>query len=333
MGRITCGSSGGSRTALVLAAAVAVLAAVLAGLVTTSRTHSASPQAVSRSSSPARSSSAPRRAASRTAARGGESAESVRGAAAVGRGAHGAGHRRPGRVLGGVRRLTGLRASAALERHHARQVRRRRHPDYRDYYSNSSGGAGLVTGRITGLAADDHGHVYAAGADGGVWRSTTGGGNWTADRGHPAVALLGRPGARSATARSGTRRARRTPAARAMSATASTASPTRRPARSRAANRVGGNELGVDHDQRAPLRGRQGLGRDAARRLVALADGDDRPWTLSFARIRVPAGRARSVPADAGRVGDDVDGSPTSRTRRTRTSSTTSRSTRRTRTT
>jgi hypothetical protein len=52
--------------------------------------------------------------------------------------------------------------------------------NYRDYYSNSSGGSGLVTGRITGLAADDAGHVYAAGADGGVWRSTTGGGHWTA---------------------------------------------------------------------------------------------------------------------------------------------------------
>jgi photosystem II stability/assembly factor-like uncharacterized protein len=52
-------------------------------------------------------------------------------------------------------------------------------PDYRDYYSNSSGGSGLVTGRITGLAADGAGYVYAAGADGGVWRSSTGGGNWT----------------------------------------------------------------------------------------------------------------------------------------------------------
>jgi photosystem II stability/assembly factor-like uncharacterized protein len=52
-------------------------------------------------------------------------------------------------------------------------------PDYRDYYSNSSGGSGLVTGRITGIAADDSGDVYAAGADGGVWRSTTGGGHWT----------------------------------------------------------------------------------------------------------------------------------------------------------
>ncbi|NUR75417.1 MAG: glycosyl hydrolase [Thermoleophilia bacterium] len=52
-------------------------------------------------------------------------------------------------------------------------------PNYRDYYSNSSAGSGLVTGRITGLAADDNGDVYAGGANGGVWRSTTGGGNWT----------------------------------------------------------------------------------------------------------------------------------------------------------
>ncbi len=51
-------------------------------------------------------------------------------------------------------------------------------PNYRDYYSNSSGGSGLVTGRITGLAADDAGNVYVGGADGGVWRSTQGGGNW-----------------------------------------------------------------------------------------------------------------------------------------------------------
>src|SRR4029079_9400753 len=47
-------------------------------------------------------------------------------------------------------------------------------PDYRDYYSNSSGGNGLVTGRITGLAADDSGDVYAGGAGRGGWRSTTG---------------------------------------------------------------------------------------------------------------------------------------------------------------
>jgi len=52
-------------------------------------------------------------------------------------------------------------------------------PRYRDWYSNSSGGAGHVTGRITGIAADSRGDVYAAGANGGVWRSTQGGGAWT----------------------------------------------------------------------------------------------------------------------------------------------------------
>ncbi|NNM45601.1 WD40/YVTN/BNR-like repeat-containing protein [Knoellia koreensis] len=52
-------------------------------------------------------------------------------------------------------------------------------PRYRDWYSNSSGGAGRVTGRVTGLAADNANHVYAAGADGGVWRSSQGGGQWT----------------------------------------------------------------------------------------------------------------------------------------------------------
>ena len=51
-------------------------------------------------------------------------------------------------------------------------------PRYRDYDSNSSAGSGNVTGRITGLAADGHGHVYAGAANGGVWRSDSGGGNW-----------------------------------------------------------------------------------------------------------------------------------------------------------
>ncbi|MCU7728556.1 glycosyl hydrolase [Actinoplanes sp. KI2] len=52
-------------------------------------------------------------------------------------------------------------------------------PRYRDIESNSSGGAGLVTGRVTGLAADNYGDVYAGAANGGVWRSTSGGGHWT----------------------------------------------------------------------------------------------------------------------------------------------------------
>ncbi|HEV7962369.1 MAG TPA: glycosyl hydrolase, partial [Actinoplanes sp.] len=51
-------------------------------------------------------------------------------------------------------------------------------PRYRDINSNSSGGAGLVSGRITGLAADDAGYVYGGAANGGVFRSRTGGGRW-----------------------------------------------------------------------------------------------------------------------------------------------------------
>ena len=51
-------------------------------------------------------------------------------------------------------------------------------PRYRDINSNSSGGSGLVTGRITGLAADNSGYVYAGAANGGVWRSRSGGGRW-----------------------------------------------------------------------------------------------------------------------------------------------------------
>jgi photosystem II stability/assembly factor-like uncharacterized protein len=52
-------------------------------------------------------------------------------------------------------------------------------PRYRDpYYSNSSGGSGVVAGRVTGLAAAN-GYIYAGGADGGVFRSGDGGTTWT----------------------------------------------------------------------------------------------------------------------------------------------------------
>ncbi|MFJ3305904.1 glycosyl hydrolase [Streptomyces sp. NPDC086549] len=51
-------------------------------------------------------------------------------------------------------------------------------PRYRDYDSNSSGGAGNVTGRMAAMAADDDGYVYAGSAGGGVWRSRSGGGHW-----------------------------------------------------------------------------------------------------------------------------------------------------------
>src|SRR5258706_11081080 len=52
-------------------------------------------------------------------------------------------------------------------------------PGYRDpVFSNSGGGAGLVTGRMTALAIQG-GTVWAGAADGGVWKSTDGGANWT----------------------------------------------------------------------------------------------------------------------------------------------------------
>jgi hypothetical protein len=52
-------------------------------------------------------------------------------------------------------------------------------PRYRDpYFSNSSGGAGNVAGRITGLAVDGA-YIYAGGADGGVFRSSDNGATWT----------------------------------------------------------------------------------------------------------------------------------------------------------
>ncbi|MFG2789705.1 glycosyl hydrolase [Streptomyces sp. NPDC048419] len=51
-------------------------------------------------------------------------------------------------------------------------------PRYRDIDSNSSGGAGNVTGRMAAMAADDDGYVYAGSAGGGVWRSRSGGGHW-----------------------------------------------------------------------------------------------------------------------------------------------------------
>jgi hypothetical protein len=53
--------------------------------------------------------------------------------------------------------------------------------NYRDpVFSNSSGGSGLVSGRMTALAVDKDGTVWAGGADGGVWKSTNGGGTFTA---------------------------------------------------------------------------------------------------------------------------------------------------------
>ena len=97
----------------------------------------------------------------------------------VRRGAQRAGHRRARRVLGGAgRSCRGCRTPAGSWTDDTALPYNSDDPRYRDIDSNSSGGAGLVTGRITGLAADDDGYVYAGAANGGVWRSTTGGGHW-----------------------------------------------------------------------------------------------------------------------------------------------------------
>ena len=45
--------------------------------------------------------------------------------------------------------------------------------------SNATGGAGYVTGRITGIAGDAAGYVYAGGANGGVFRRAPGSTAWT----------------------------------------------------------------------------------------------------------------------------------------------------------
>src|SRR4051794_37825804 len=51
-------------------------------------------------------------------------------------------------------------------------------PRYRDWNSNSSGGSGYVSGRITGIAVGQDGVVYAPSAHGGGWRSPTRQGGW-----------------------------------------------------------------------------------------------------------------------------------------------------------
>ena len=56
--------------------------------------------------------------------------------------------------------------------------------------SNSGGGSGLVTGRITALATDG-GYLYTGAADGGVWRSTNAGKTWTPMSDHLASTSVG----------------------------------------------------------------------------------------------------------------------------------------------
>jgi hypothetical protein len=122
------------------------------------------------------------RTGSQGEARGGagsESAEELAGTEQWNEARTAPGQVSPGGYSAAYTQLTGLTAAGGSWTELTKRPYDADDPDYRDYYSNSSGGSGLVTGRVTGLAADASGHVYAAGADGGVWRSSTGGGNWT----------------------------------------------------------------------------------------------------------------------------------------------------------
>jgi hypothetical protein len=168
----------GRRTALVLAATVAVLAAVLAGLVTTSRTHSASPQvsvAIKLAGKELQRSS---QGGVANGGGGGESADLFAAQQQWDNTRTAPGIVAPGAYSAAFASLQGLDATDGTWNEVTRVPYDADDPDYRDYYSNSSGGAGLVTGRVTALAIGKDGVVYAGGADGGVWRSTTGRGNW-----------------------------------------------------------------------------------------------------------------------------------------------------------
>ncbi|GAA1986222.1 exo-alpha-sialidase [Kitasatospora viridis] len=84
----------------------------------------------------------------------------------------------PGAFTAAWDAMKALPASGGDWRHTTGLVYNSDDPRYRDTSSNSSAGMGDVTGRMSAVAADDQGHVYAGSAGGGVWRSSTGGGHW-----------------------------------------------------------------------------------------------------------------------------------------------------------
>jgi hypothetical protein len=167
----------GKRTALVLAATIVVLVAAMAGIVSSGRIGSP------RVGGDLKMATKEARTPSQGTANGGMAGESAALLAAMQQFDNArtapSGIVSPGGYSAAYSSLQGLGTSGGAWNELTKLPYDGDDPDYRDYYSNSSGGAGLETGRITGLAADGSGYVYAAGADGGVWRSSTGGGNWT----------------------------------------------------------------------------------------------------------------------------------------------------------
>ena len=228
----------------------------------------------------------------------------------------------PGGVFGRLRQpAESLRHRRLVERADAASRTTPTTPTTATTTPTPAAASGHVTGRITGLAADDAGDVYAARRRRRRLALVDRRRQLDADRRRAAVASPRATSSSTRTARSGTRPARRTPAARATSAPASIAWPTRPPAASHAGDRVGGNELESTTINAIRFAATKVWVATLARRLVARRAPATLgpPWTLAFAPnpSYLPGG------ADAG---DHERG-------RTRTSSTTSRSTRRTRTT
>lgn len=165
------------RTALVLAATLAVIAAALAGLASTSRSNA--PQGIAIKLA-ANDIAAPSQGGNANGGGGGESADLFAAQAQWDNTRTAPGIVAPGAYSAAFTSLSTLPVKTGTWNSVTAVPYDADDPDYRDYYSNSSGGAGLVTGRVTALAVGKDGVVYAGGADGGVWRSTTGRGNWQA---------------------------------------------------------------------------------------------------------------------------------------------------------
>ncbi|MCW3047254.1 MAG: hypothetical protein JWO74_1538, partial [Solirubrobacterales bacterium] len=83
--------------------------------------------------------------------------------------------------LAGAKYAAGVRSATTTPWHEVGPIQYQSDdPNYIDpIFSNSGAGAGLVSGRITALAAAADGRtVYAGAADGGVWKSTDAGATW-----------------------------------------------------------------------------------------------------------------------------------------------------------
>ena len=282
------------RTALVLAATVAVLAAVLAGLVTTSRTHSASPQASVAIKLAGKELQRSSQGGVANGGGGGESADLFAAQQQWDNTRTAPGIVAPGAYSAAFASLQGLSATAGSWNEVTRVPYDADDPDYRDYYSNSSGGCGprhrprhrardrqgrrrLRRRRRRRRLALDHGPRQLG-----------------ADRGQPAVSLLGRPEARrlrSALVRHGrgehrrhlVRRQRRLPPRQPGDRHVLGVEPHRR-------------HRAREHDHPSPpLLGRHRLCGDAARRLLALGQrpGVDAVEAALRAQPVLPAGRRR----------------------------------------